>query len=216
MEKENNLEGSLAAVLGGGPQGIRKAKALLSHFGVSGCSCLGRIYNAGLPELVRVGLEPEEAVRLKAALELGLNYVTGATTAPVILQSTKDTANFMRWIAVEEQEHFYVLLLDTAGHLLRRVLLYKGTRRYVGVIPAEVFREAVREGAASVIVVHNHPSGDATPSEEDKVMTQNLAKAGEILGIKVLDHVVIGRYGYASICPDTGCVVQWSWEEKYK
>ncbi len=96
------------------------------------------------------------------------------------------------------QERFHVLLLDGKGRLKRELRVSEGTLTASLVHPREVFRAAIREAAASVILVHNHPSGDPTPSPEDVQLTARLRAAGELVGIKVVDHVVVGKGRYAS------------------
>lgn len=97
------------------------------------------------------------------------------------------------------QEEFHALLLNSRHRVVREVLVTRGTLDSALIHPREVFRPAVAEGAAGVILVHNHPSGDPTPSAEDRAVTRQLAAAGRAVGIPVLDHVVVGRGSYASL-----------------
>ena len=97
------------------------------------------------------------------------------------------------------QERFHVVLLDGKGRVMRDLRVSEGTLTASLVHPREVFRAAIREAAASVILVHNHPSGDPTPSPEDVTLTARLRAAGDLVGIKVVDHVVIGHHRYASL-----------------
>ncbi|MBT8487841.1 MAG: JAB domain-containing protein, partial [Gemmatimonadetes bacterium] len=103
-----------------------------------------------------------------------------------------------------QQEEFHALLLNTRHRILREVLVTRGILDASLIHPREVFRLAVAEGAAAIILVHNHPSGDPTPSAEDRAVTRQLAAAGRSLGIPVLDHVVIGRGRYVSLAPELG------------
>jgi DNA repair protein RadC len=96
-------------------------------------------------------------------------------------------------------EQFHILLLDARHRVLRSVLTSQGTLTASLVHPREVFRPALREGAAALVLVHNHPSGDPTPSLEDREITRRLARAGVLLGIPVLDHVIVADRGYASL-----------------
>jgi DNA repair protein RadC len=96
-------------------------------------------------------------------------------------------------------ERFLVVLLDGRYRVLRQEVVSQGTLTASLVHPREVFRPALREAAAALILVHNHPSGDPTPSPEDREITARLAKAGEILGVRVLDHVVVAERGYCSL-----------------
>ena len=97
------------------------------------------------------------------------------------------------------QEHFCVLLLDGRHRVLGDELVSLGTLTASLVHPREVFRPALRAGAAALILVHNHPSGDPEPSPEDRVVTQRLTRAGELLGIPVLDHVIVAERGFRSL-----------------
>src|SRR5262249_42746108 len=103
------------------------------------------------------------------------------------------------FLTVEKREHFYAILLDSANHVMRKALIHIGTLTMSIVGPREIFREAVREGASSIIVAHNHPSGDPTPSPEDIESTKQLVQVGKLLDIPVLDHVIIGHEGYRSL-----------------
>jgi DNA repair protein RadC len=102
------------------------------------------------------------------------------------------------------QEEFHALLLNTRHRVLREVLVTRGTLDSALIHPREVFRHAVAEGAAAVILVHNHPSGDPTPSAEDRAVTRQLAEAGRAVGIPVLDHVVVGRGAFVSLADAIG------------
>jgi DNA repair protein RadC len=101
-------------------------------------------------------------------------------------------------------ERFLVLLLDGRHRVLREVTASQGTLTASLVHPREVFRLALREAAAAVILVHNHPSGDPTPSREDREVTERLVHVGEILGVPVLDHVIVAERGYVSLREDGG------------
>ena len=102
----------------------------------------------------------------------------------------------------EKQEHFYVLMLNTQNNIIGEQLVSKGILDSAIIHPREVFKPAIKNSAAKIILVHNHPSGNPEPSEEDLEMVKKLIKNGEELGIKVLDHVIIGKDKY------------WSWKEK--
>jgi DNA repair protein RadC len=98
-----------------------------------------------------------------------------------------------------KQEHFLALYLDTKNHIIKRHLISKGTLNSSLVHPREVFNPAVKASANSLILVHNHPSGDPSPSKEDETVTKNLVNAGELLGISVLDHIIIGNDEFISL-----------------
>jgi len=97
------------------------------------------------------------------------------------------------------QETFRVLALDSKNHLLRKVTVARGTLNATLVHPRDVFYPAIKANAAAIILVHNHPSGDPTPSEEDRRLTGRICQAGKILGIEVLDHIVVAKGGYVSL-----------------
>ena len=149
----------------------------------------------------RRGLGPAKAAQLKAAIELGRRAAARAEPdGRMIIQSPEDAA-----AAVEhelwplEQESFRVLLLDTRNRLIRTVEVYRGSLNTSLIRVGEVFREAVRANAAAVIIAHNHPSGDPTPSPEDVAVTRAIVEAGRLLDIEVLDHLVIGKNCHVSL-----------------
>ena len=97
------------------------------------------------------------------------------------------------------QEELHVVLLNTKNHPLDIIMVYRGTLNSSAVRVAEVFREAVRRNAASIIIAHNHPSGDPTPSPEDVAVTREIVAAGKLLGVEVLDHLVVGKARWVSL-----------------
>jgi DNA repair protein RadC len=132
-------------------------------------------------------------VQLKAAFALASRLPATREARPM-LRTPRDVADRLR----EEMQHFeveefHVLLLDAKNRLIRDVKVSKGTLNSSLVHPREVFREAVRAGAANVILVHNHPSGDPTPSGDDLRITRELIEAGRVLKIEVLDHIIVGK-----------------------
>ena len=135
-----------------------------------------------------------KTAQLKAALELGRRLLATTGEARVTIHSPQDVANLlMAEMAFLDQEHFRVLLLNTKNQVLAISEVYKGNVSSAMVRAAEVFQEAVRSNCPAVILVHNHPSGDPTPSPEDVQVTRQLVEAGRLLDIEVLDHVVIGQ-----------------------
>jgi len=117
---------------------------------------------------------------------------------PNSIREAGDAARVCRDLRDEVQEHFCVLLLNSKSKILGRYTAAIGSINEVGVLPREVFRAAIQAGAASVVLVHNHPSGDCTPSPEDDKITTLLRGAGKLLGIPVVDHVIIGEEDYYS------------------
>ncbi|MBY0279059.1 DNA repair protein RadC [Candidatus Binatia bacterium] len=146
------------------------------------------------------GIGPAHAAAICAAVALG-RRIEGRTLArgDRIGGSADVFRHFRACLAGLAQERFYVLLLDGKGRVMRDVRVSEGTLTASLVHPREVFRLAIREAAASVILVHNHPSGDPTPSPEDVTLTARLRSAGDLVGIKVVDHVVVGHHRYASL-----------------
>jgi DNA repair protein RadC len=185
----------LAAVVGGSHQ-IEIAHALLERFG-DGTG----IDRASVQELTQVpGLGPAGAAGLKAALGLGRRLLLEAAGDRVMVRSPSDAATLlMPEIGNQEQEHFVVLLLDTRNHVVGQEVLYKGSLNASHIRVAEVFREPIRRNCAAIIVAHNHPSGDVSPSPEDAALTRTLVEAGETLDIEILDHLVVSSTRFLSM-----------------
>lgn len=156
-------------------------------------------------ELARVrGIGSARAALLCAAISLGRRVDHAALCrGEPITHAGQVYRHFHARLGTLRQERFYVLLLDGKGRLLRELRVSEGTLTASLVHPREVFRVALREAAASVVLVHNHPSGDPTPSAEDEALTRRLRAAGDLLGVAVLDHVVLGRGRWLSFA-ETG------------
>lgn len=145
-----------------------------------------------------LGVSTNRAVRLASAFELGRR---GAWTPPRLGQRCNDPATVyevMRDVAIESQEEFHVVLLDVRGRLLGRRLISRGSLTQCPVSPRDVMRAVIREGAHGVVFVHNHPSGDPTPSADDFALTDRLRAASELIGVVARDHVVVASDGYYS------------------
>jgi DNA repair protein RadC len=148
----------------------------------------------------RHGIGSAKAAQLLAAVELGRRFAKAEVSARPSIQSPEDVAELLRYeIGGREQEHLVVVLLDTRNRLLRTVEVYVGSLNTSLIRIGEVFREAVRANAAAVIVAHNHPSGDPSPSPEDVAVTRALVEAGRLLDIEVLDHLIIGKDRHLSL-----------------
>ncbi len=189
----------LALILGRGIAGesvMVTAQRLLSQFG-----SLKGMADATLEELTRIkGIGPAKASQIKAAFELANRLEFPEPVTKVSVKTPDEVANVVRGrLRGKKKEHFLAVLLDTRGQLIKIVEVSIGSLDSTIVHPREVFKEAILASAASVIVVHNHPSGDLTPSEEDIKLTRKLFQTGETMGIDVLDHVVIGDGGYLSM-----------------
>ena len=169
---------------------------LLSRYG--GLSGLAR---ASFRELCQeTGLNTAKVAQLKAALELGRRLqIESPEQRPQIL-SPADAANLlMLEMQSLEQEHLRVILLDTKHRVLDMPTVYRGSLNSSMVRVGELFREAIRANCAAVIIVHNHPSGDPSPSREDIAITRQIVEAGKLLNIDVLDHIIIGHQRFVSL-----------------
>lgn len=118
-------------------------------------------------------------------------------TEAIYIKSGKDVQKHVQFIT-EEQESFVVMLLNNENKLLDQKTAFLGTVNQCPVHAREIFKESIRHNASAIVLVHNHPSGDPTPSEEDKTVTEHLFRIGEFIGIEVLDHVIIGDGKYYS------------------
>jgi DNA repair protein RadC len=175
---------------------LELAQRLLGAFrGLAGLS------RASVQELCQVsGIGPAKATQVKAALELGRRMLLVSEDSRPTISSPTDAARlFSAQIGGELQEHLRVLILDTKHHVMRSVLIYIGNVNTSVIRVAEVFREAIKDNAPAIIVGHNHPSGDPTPSQDDIRVTRTLVSAGQMLDIKVLDHVVVGEQRFVSL-----------------
>jgi len=139
------------------------------------------------------GIGPDKAVMIKAALELGCRLATTPRGEAGSITSPRQAAElFMEELRYKKKEHFKVLLLNTKNHVISREEISVGSLSASIVHPREIFSIPLRKSAASVILFHNHPSGDPSPSQEDLEVTRRLVDAGNILGIAVRDHIIIG------------------------
>jgi DNA repair protein RadC len=162
---------------------------------------LDGLHRATFPELCQVeGIGPAKAAQIQSAIELGRRIAGLKPEERRIISSPKDVADQVQYkMAVLEQEELWVLLLDTRNHHLRTQQLYRGSLNASTVRPAEIFKAGIRHNAAGLIIVHNHPSGDPSPSPEDVNLTRMLIDAGRMLELPILDHVIVGSHGTASI-----------------
>ena len=189
----------LAILLGAGNHG--RTSLVLGQEVLSGArGSLRRIAMQPVAALTEVrGIGMARAVTIHAALELGRRMAAESREDGAPVRSPRDVAAYyaprLEDLAVEE---FHVAVLDSQHRLERDVTVTRGILNSSLVHPREVFREAIAERAAAVILVHNHPSGDPTPSADDRVVTEQLVSAGRLLDIPVHDHVIIGRGRYTS------------------
>ena len=180
----------------GGENVIRLAERLLAHFG--GLTGLAK---ASLTEMQAVkGIGPAKATETKAALELGRRLIASSPEQKPKVTCPADAANLlMTEMSLLEQEHLRLILLDTRNNVLSTPTVYIGSLNTSVIRVGELFRFALKENAAAMIVAHNHPSGDPSPSPEDIQVTRQIVEGGTLLDIDVLDHVVIGRQRFVSL-----------------
>jgi DNA repair protein RadC len=186
----------LIAVLLGGARQLYQAQELLNKF--DSLMGLARASHHELASTVQ-GVGVSSAARIKAAFELGRRLMIAAPDDRPQVKSPADAANLMMAeMSVLEQEHLRIIILDSKNHVLEIHTLYIGNLNTSILRVGEVFREAIRLNAAAIIVVHNHPSGDPTPSPEDVKVTELIVQAGHMMDIEVLDHLIIGHH-YVSL-----------------
>jgi DNA repair protein RadC len=181
--------------VGTGKSAVDQARLLLGRFeGLKGLDA------ATLVELTGVkGIGPAKAAEIKASLEIARRLSSTQWRAGEPLRSAEEVfRHFHENLGREKREVFYVVLLNNKNKKIREVRISEGSLTASLVHPREVYNPVIRESAAAVIFVHNHPSGDPAPSPEDIEITRRLKEVGEVMGIRVLDHVVIGHGRYFS------------------
>ena len=176
---------------------VDMSNRLISQYG------LKNLFSCSLKELQEIkGIGPSKAMQLLAMSELGKRHSQSKTPVKKI-SCAKDVFNlFNERLKNEKQENFYVLILNTQNIIIKEELISKGVLDSALLHPREVFKPAIKNSAKKLILVHNHPSGNPSTSQEDLNITKKLIEIGEILDIKVLDHVIIGDGEW------------WSWKEK--
>lgn len=147
----------------------------------------------------RSGIGPTKAGRLRAALELGLRAASEPLSAARPIHNSRDVhAAVAPRLRPAQSEHFLAIALDAKNRPLRQILIALGGLTSCALTPADAFRPVLREPAAGVIFVHNHPSGEPSPSDDDIAMTRRLCATGRLVGLKVLDHIIVGGDSYFS------------------
>ena len=185
----------LALVLGGGAGARRMARRLVDRFG-----SLAGVARAHPAELRLAGVQPTVAPRLPASAEIGARLARVPPADPWLIRTPTDVAEpLVDAMGALEREELRVLLLDTKNVVTAQRTVYRGNLTGSSVRIGEVYRDAVRACAAAIIVAHNHPSGDPTPSGEDLRITAELGEAGRLLDIELLDHLIIGRGRWTSL-----------------
>ncbi|MBG9445726.1 MULTISPECIES: DNA repair protein RadC [Bacillaceae] len=175
---------------------LQLANRLLTHF-----EGLRLLKDASLDEITAIkGIGSAKAIQVLAAVEIGRRISKLTYDDRYIIRSPEDGANYvMHEMRFLSQEHFVCLYLNTKNQVLHKQTIFIGSLNASIVHPREVFKEAFRRSAASIICIHNHPSGDPTPSREDIEVTKRLAESGKIIGIDVLDHLIIGENKFVSL-----------------
>ncbi|MBZ4681787.1 DNA repair protein RadC [Thermodesulfobacterium sp.] len=172
------------------------ARALLEQY-----KTLDQVLDAPLEELKKFkGLKERAILPLKVIHEVARRYLQSRATKSEYLRSPQEVYEYLKYEMQNlDREVLKVLFLDAKSKFLGGETLFEGTLHESAVYPREIFKKALEKKALSIVIVHNHPSGDPMPSKEDFVITKKLVLAGELLQIKVLDHVIIGKNGYYSM-----------------
>jgi DNA repair protein RadC len=180
----------------GGENVLLLAQRMLTRF--DGLAGLAR---ASITQLTdERGVGEAKGAQVKAAFELGRRLLVTAPAERPQVRSPADAAQLvMAEMALLEQEQLRLVLLDTKNRVLSIPVVYKGSLNTSLIRVGEIFRYALKQNCAALIVVHNHPSGDPTPSPEDVMVTRKLVEGGQLLDIEVLDHLVIGRGRFVSL-----------------
>lgn len=198
-EKYLSNQELLAILIGSGTQKysvMELANRILMHF-----EGLKLLSEATIEELTAIrGIGKAKGVTILAALELGRRIQQYKPEDRYVIRSPEDGADYiMEEMRSLNQEHLVALFLNTKNQIIHHQTIFIGSLNASIVHPREIFREAVKRSAASIICAHNHPSGDPSPSQEDIHVTRRLVEAGKIMGIELLDHLVIGHNKYISL-----------------
>jgi len=211
---ENERPRERLAQRGEGALNSAELLAILLRVGVEGMSAvnlgeellakfesLRGLHEASFDQLCEVkGMGPAKSAQLKAAIELGYRMQLETEAPKPHFTKPEDVSKYMNHLlAGKKQEELWVLALSTRNKLIRKQQLYKGTINHSSARMAEIMEIPIRARAGAIILVHNHPSGDPKPSDEDIRFTEELVRAGQLMDIGVLDHIIIGKNGFASI-----------------
>jgi DNA repair protein RadC len=197
-ENLSNIE-LLAIIIGTGTRSettLELSQRILTEF-----KSLGTLGASTLEELLEIdGIGEAKAAKLLASLELGKRLNRASPTVRRTIESPKDAVEvLMPGMRYLDREHFKALILNTKNQILRIVNVSVGSLNSSVVHPRELYKMVIRHNGAAVIVAHNHPSGDPTPSTEDIILTKRLIRAGRILGIELLDHIILGDGHFVSL-----------------
>lgn len=189
----------IAIVLGSGTKAVpvlQLAQLIVARFGG-----LQQLADATIEELCQIkGIGVAKAIQLRAAFNLGMRIARSTVSPKFKIEHPVHAYQLVKdELQLEKREHFVVILQDAKGCLIGHHIVSIGTLTHAPVHPREVFYPAIRHKAASLILVHNHPSGDLTPSKQDLELTHQLIAAGTLVGIPVNDHLIISERGYLSL-----------------
>nr|WP_152534776.1 DNA repair protein RadC [Bacillus cihuensis] len=175
---------------------LQLANRLISTF-----EGLRMLIDASIDEITAIkGIGEAKAIQILAAVELGKRITQLNYPDRYVIRSPEDGANYcMEEMRFLTQEHFITLYLNTKNQVLHKQTIFIGSLNASIVHPREVYKEAFRRSAASIICLHNHPSGDPSPSREDIEVTKRLVECGKIIGIELLDHIIIGEHKFVSL-----------------
>jgi DNA repair protein RadC len=175
---------------------VRLAQKVLIEAG-----SLRNLVDMNMEQLMTIkGIGIAKALQIQASIELGRRLARTSMSDTITIRSPQDVSTYlMEDLRYLQKEHFVCLFLNTKNHVIGQETLSMGSLNASIVHPREVFRAAIKRSSASIICVHNHPSGDPTPSPEDIQMTARLVEAGQIIGIEVLDHIILGDQNFISL-----------------
>ena len=190
-----NITELMAAVIGGQKQ-IEISQALLARFDGD----IRRLFQAHPSELAKVkGINQATAIRIKAALNLGLRLSQPGDERTSINSPADAAALVQSEMSLLDKEHLRTILLDRRNRVLEIVEIYQGSVNSSQIRVGEIFQAAIGRNASAIVVIHNHPSGDPTPSPDDVAVTRAIVQAGKLLDIELLDHLVIGQGKWVSL-----------------
>lgn len=180
---------------------VAESAVKLAYRVLSESNGLRNLVDLSVEQLTSIkGIGSAKALQIQAGIELGRRLARTTAQETISIRSPKDAANLlMEDLRYLQKEHFVCLFLNTKNQVLAQETLSMGSLNASLVHPREVFRSAIKRSSASIICAHNHPSGDPTPSREDIDLTKRLVEAGNLIGIDVLDHVIIGDHTYVSL-----------------
>ncbi len=178
-----------------------ESAVMLAQRVLAECDGLRNLVDTSVEQLTAIkGIGLAKALQIQAGIELGRRLARSSKNKTVTIRSPRDVAEYvMEDLRYLQKEHFICLFLNTKNHVIGQETLSIGSLNASIVHPREVFRAAIKRSSASIICAHNHPSGDPSPSPEDIELTKRLMEAGNIIGIDVLDHVVIGDRKYVTL-----------------